>query len=169
MACNEQTPERQSLSFRIYRTIKIPPHPFETRHSFPNLTSNADSLIQDENDDYCSSCGGNGVLVCCDGCTRAFHYKCIDPPMSEDALPDSAWYCNVCDSKVNPPMVDDESGSFGLLLAHLHRKNPSAFHLPKDIREYFDNVKTGAEGEYEEPVQPKAKYVYLANCVIDHS
>ena len=76
--------------------------------------------------------------------------------MSEGALPDS-WYCNVCDSKVNPPLIDDESSSFGLLLVNLHRKNPSAFHLPKDIREYFDGVKTGTEGEYEEPTQPKAK------------
>jgi hypothetical protein len=75
--------------------------------------------------------------------------------MSEDALPDS-WYCNICDSKVYPPPIEDE-GSFGLLLAQMDRKNPSAFHLPKDIREYFENVKTGAEGEYEEPTQPKAK------------
>ena len=75
--------------------------------------------------------------------------------MSEDALPDS-WYCNVCDSKVNHHFVD-EVGSFSPLLVQLHRKNPSAFHLPKDIREYFENVKTGAEGEYEEPIQPKSK------------
>ena len=76
--------------------------------------------------------------------------------MSEGALPDS-WYCNICDSKVNPSPFEDESGCFGLLLVQLHRKNPSAFHLPKDIREYFENVKTGTEGEYEEPTQPKAK------------
>ena len=74
--------------------------------------------------------------------------------MNEDALPDS-WYCNVCDSKAYPPMVDDD-GIFGLLSMQLERKNPSAFHLPKDIREYFENVKTGAEGEYEEPAPPKA-------------
>ena len=101
-------------------------------------------------------------MVCCDGCTRAFHYKCIDPPMSEDTLSDSAWYCNVCDSKANRPIVDDESGSFGLLLAQLPRKNPTAFQLPKNIREYFENVKTGPDGEYEESAQPKiAKYVNL--------
>ena len=75
--------------------------------------------------------------------------------MSEDALPDSAWYCNVCDNKAHPPMVDDD-GPFGLLLVHLHGKNPSAFTLPKDIREYFEDVKTGADGEYEETAQPKA-------------
>ena len=48
---------------------------------------------------------------------------------------------------------------FGQLLAILHRKNPSAFHLPKDIREYFEGVRTGAEGEYEEGVPQKPKYV----------
>ena len=31
-----------------------------------------------ENDDYCAACGGNGKLLCCDGCTRSFHFKCVD-------------------------------------------------------------------------------------------
>ena len=87
--------------------------------------------------------------------------------MSEDALPDSAWYCNVCDSKANPLTVEDESGSFGLLLAQLRGKNPNAFQLPKKIREFFENVKTGPEGEYEEPTQAKtAKYVEFADVLI---
>jgi hypothetical protein len=111
--------------------------------------------LQEDNDDYCSSCGGNGDLVCCDGCTRSFHFKCVDPPINQDALPDE-WFCNVCLSK-HFRRHEDESGVFGLLLANLHRKNPSAFHLPKDIREYFVDVKTGTEGEYEEISPPKAK------------
>jgi hypothetical protein len=39
----------------------------------------------------------------------------------------------------------------------LEKKNPSAYSLPKDIREYFDNVKTGPSGEYEEANVPKHK------------
>lgn len=77
--------------------------------------------------------------------------------MNTEALSDDPWFCNLCESKANPPLIDDEHSAFGILLTHLHRKNPSSFHLPKDIREYFENVKTGAEGEYEEPVQPKPK------------
>jgi hypothetical protein len=69
--------------------------------------------------------------------------------MIEGSLPDE-WFCNVCLTKNLPRPKDGEEGGFGMLLAILLRKNPSAFHLPKAIREYFVDVKTGAEGEYEE-------------------
>ena len=112
--------------------------------------------MQDDNDDYCSSCGGNGDLVCCDGCTRSFHFKCVDPPMIEGgALPDE-WFCNDCISR-RQPRTKDEDGIFGSLLSNLYRRNPSAFHLTKDIREYFVGVKTGTEGEYEEGGVQKSK------------
>lgn len=74
--------------------------------------------------------------------------------MNEGSLPDE-WFCNVClNSRLPRTEVD---GSFGPLLSILERKNPSAFHLPRDIREYFENVKTGTEGEYEEATLPKSK------------
>src|SRR5690349_15525424 len=115
-------------------------------------------MIQDENDDYCSACGGNGDLVCCDGCIRSFHFKCVDPPMIEDSLTDEAWFCNQCEYNHNPRPRDYSSRAFGPLLGNLESKNPSSFHLPKDIREYFENVRTGTEGEYEEaPLPPKPK------------
>ncbi|TAQ83815.1 hypothetical protein B7494_g7865 [Chlorociboria aeruginascens] len=117
---------------------------------------NGASQNQDDNDDYCSSCGGNGDLVCCDGCTRSFHFKCVDPPMIEGSLPDE-WFCNLCLASRLPRLKDEDGGTFGYLLAQLERKNPSAFHLPKSIREYFVDVKTGAEGEYEEGLAQKPK------------
>ncbi|RFU26877.1 hypothetical protein B7463_g9475, partial [Scytalidium lignicola] len=110
---------------------------------------NGTSHNPDDNDEYCSACGGSGDLVCCDGCTRSFHFKCVDPPMNENSLPDE-WFCNLCLSSRRPRSSHDEFGSFGYLLAHLDRKNPVAFHLPKPIREYFVDVRTGPEGEYEE-------------------
>jgi hypothetical protein len=67
--------------------------------------------------------------------------------MVEGQLPDT-WYCNVCSVSRHP--IKEESGSFGELLVKLDTKNPSAFHLPKDVREYFEGVRTGTEGEYEE-------------------
>lgn len=110
-------------------------------------------LCQDDNDDYCASCGGNGDLVCCDGCTRSFHFKCVDPPMDEDqgSLP-KEWFCNICQSSKRPGDFPERDGSFALLLERLDRKNPSAYRLPGDVREYFDGVKTGPDGEYEELV-----------------
>ncbi|KAF4627607.1 hypothetical protein G7Y89_g10543 [Cudoniella acicularis] len=112
---------------------------------------------KDDNDDYCSACGGNGDIVCCDGCNRSFHYKCVDPPMIEDSLPSDAWFCNQCEARRNPRPNQYSNRGFGPLLSNLESKNPSAFHLPKEVREYFENVKTGTEGEYEEVVAPKPK------------
>ncbi len=118
-----------------------------------------DVAVQDDNDDYCSSCGGNGELVCCDGCTRSFHFKCVDPPLVEEGrLPDE-WYCNVCLSTRNPPDPSLHAGVFGFLMTSLDKKNSSAFRLPGDVRDYFEGVKTSADGEYEDVVvaPPKSK------------
>lgn len=114
-----------------------------------NQQHQANLGAQDENDDYCSSCGGNGELVCCDGCTRSFHLTCVDPPMEEGHLPDE-WYCHVCFSQRFPTRLPDYGGVFGYLLNNLEKKNSSAFRLPADVRDYFEGVKTGADGEYEE-------------------
>ncbi|KAI1423788.1 hypothetical protein F5Y12DRAFT_755303 [Xylaria sp. FL1777] len=111
---------------------------------------------QDDNDDSCYTCGGNGELVCCDGCTFSFHFMCIDPPMDEGHIPDE-WFCNECQMRYNPPLENEYKGIFGPLVASLQRKNPRAFRLPEPIREYFEGVRTGAEGEYEEAAPPKPK------------
>lgn len=132
---------------------------------FPNLIPRADSWMRQqeelENNDFCSGCGGNGDLVCCDGCIRSFHFKCVDPPLEHGALPDE-WFCNKCQVK-----FDDERGwpfqqvkVFDQLQFWLAETNPHSFSLPKDIRDYFTDVKTGPEGEYEvelPPPPPKGK------------
>ncbi|KAJ3558423.1 hypothetical protein NPX13_g9709 [Xylaria arbuscula] len=120
----------------------------------PSPMSNGVPNNQDDNDDSCYTCGGNGELVCCDGCTFSFHFMCIDPPMDEGHVPDE-WFCNECQMRYNPPPEIEHKGAFGPLLTSLQRKNPRAFRLPESIREYFEGVKTGTEGEYEEAAPPK--------------
>ncbi len=97
--------------------------------------------------------------MCCDGCTRSFHFRCVDPPLQEEGrLPDE-WYCNVCLSGRRPMDMPLHSGVFGALMNNLEKKNSSAFRLPDHVRDYFDGVKTGADGEYEEVAAslPKTK------------
>jgi hypothetical protein len=108
---------------------------------------------QDDNDDYCASCGGNGELICCDGCTRSFHLTCVDPPLMHDSMP-VEWFCNVCRTVrgASANSLPIHNGPFALLLEKLDAKNSSAFRLPDDVREYFEGVRTGADGEYEEIV-----------------
>lgn len=127
-----------------------PQDPDNPGPSLADLARNA----QDDNDDYCSSCGGNGQLICCDGCTRSFHFSCVDPVLMPDAMP-VEWFCNVCrprrDRAGSSPL---QRCSFDLLLDKLDAKNSSAFSLPIKIRTRFDGVRTGVDGEYEEIVAP---------------
>lgn len=73
--------------------------------------------------------------------------------MSQDALPDE-WFCYSCLAR-RDGRLPAAGGVFGILQSFMERKNPTSFHLNKDIREYFEGVKTGAEGEYEDTAPPE--------------
>lgn len=75
-------------------------------------------------------------------------------PVGEGDLED--WYCQECFYAKFPTRHEEYSGAFAGLLNILQKRNSSAFRLPKDLRAYFEGVKTGIDGEYEEIV-PAAK------------
>jgi hypothetical protein len=71
--------------------------------------------MQGNNNDHCSSCRSNGALVYCDGCPRAFHLWCLDPPMESIDEGDSRWFCPACVIKkvrLSPAGFDDPSHYF---------------------------------------------------------
>jgi len=77
----------------------------------------------------------------------------VDPPLAEEgSLPDE-WYCNVCLANRQP--APHHGGAFGSLLNNLDKKNSGAFRLPAVIRDRFEGVRTGADGEYEDVVAPQ--------------
>lgn len=90
--------------------------------------------------------------MCCDGCTRAFHQLCHDPIV--DPNDDSEWFCHDCSIKRDPSKVGEYSGPFGDLMTNLDKKGATSYRLPKRIREYFEGVRTGVDGEYEDYVPP---------------
>ncbi|KAL3778650.1 hypothetical protein ACHAW5_007540 [Stephanodiscus triporus] len=49
---------------------------------------------EDRHDTECHVCNDGGDLICCDGCTRAYHSNCHKPKIWE--LPDGEWYCMIC-------------------------------------------------------------------------
>ena len=116
----------------------------------------SNSLISTQssgNNDFCSSCGGEGLLLCCDGCDRSFHFTCLDPPLEQTNTPDESWLCYICKSNISPP-APPPHGLFAKLLYLLEKKNPTSFFLPEDVREFFECVRTGDDGEYiEAPLQ----------------
>lgn len=81
---------------------------------------------------------------------------CLDPPIAPNQPPEGEWYCYICASKRDPPSKPAR-GLFSGLLANLEKKNPVAYNLPLEIRDYFEGVKTGEEGEYEETVTQKSR------------
>lgn len=74
--------------------------------------------------------------------------------MEDGSLPEE-WFCNKCQAKQEYKYSwrRYHTKVFDQMQSWLSETNPSAFQLPEDIREYFTDVKTGPDGEYEE-VQP---------------
>jgi hypothetical protein len=59
---------------------------------------------EDRNDDFCANCQDGGGLICCDGCSNAFHEKCLnsrghDVPADDD----ERWECPECCGGADPP------------------------------------------------------------------
>ncbi|KAG1769455.1 hypothetical protein EV702DRAFT_698614 [Suillus placidus] len=101
------------------------------------------------NEDHCSSCRSLGALVYCDGCPRAFHLWCLDPPMETVDLPElgERWFCPSCTIRKHPPIKP--SPSFMSPLIHQAQTNiPKEFQLPEDVRSFFKDVATGSNGCY---------------------
>ena len=76
--------------------------------------------------------------------------------MNANKPPEGEWYCYICESK-RDPQPKPPRGVFAALLAALEKKNPTAYVLPLDIRDYFEGVRTGEEGEYEDTVALRSK------------
>ena len=76
--------------------------------------------------------------------------------MDSNTQPEGQWLCTKC-LKGRLEFPAQSRGVFRELTAEVNGKNPSAFNLPLSVREYFDGVKTGEEGEYEETASINAK------------
>ncbi|ESK88417.1 clr6 histone deacetylase associated phd protein-2 cph2 [Moniliophthora roreri MCA 2997] len=99
------------------------------------------------NNDHCSSCRSQGALVYCDGCPRAFHLWCLDPPMESIDEGDSSWFCPACTITKNPPRKPPHS-LLAPLIHLVETSIPTEYQLPDDIRNFFKDVTTGPRGAY---------------------
>ncbi|KAG6820780.1 hypothetical protein H0H93_011545 [Arthromyces matolae] len=99
------------------------------------------------NDDHCSSCRSYGSLVYCDGCPRAFHLWCLDPPMETVDEGDSRWFCPGCTIRKHPPRKPPPS-LLAPLIQQVDNAIPTEFQLPEELRTFFKDVGTGPKGTY---------------------
>lgn len=125
----------------------------------PPLTDSEKS----DNNDYCNSCGGTGFLLCCDGCDKAFHFSCVDPPLDANSSAlDEPWFCPSCVARRNPPPRQPR-GLFSALLHGLEKRNPTIFALPESLRSYYANVWTGKDGKFDDVANVKTRYVAVTS------
>ncbi|KAH9966508.1 hypothetical protein BC827DRAFT_1176408 [Russula dissimulans] len=115
------------------------------------------SLSTARNEDHCSACRSLGSLVYCDGCTRAYHLWCLDPPMEPADIPEgeSRWFCPGCEVNQHPPSMPPSS-LLSPLIHHVQSSPPVEFQLPEDIRTYFKFVGTNPRGQYVDTSMIKA-------------
>lgn len=99
------------------------------------------------NQDHCSACRQLGKLVYCDGCPRAFHLWCLDPPIESVDEGDSRWFCPACNIRRDPPKKPPAS-LISPLIHLVDTSIPSEFQLPVDVRTFFKDVATGDRGAY---------------------
>lgn len=127
----------------------------------PSLTLQS----QSDNNDFCSACAGSGYLLCCDGCDRAFHFACLDPPLSQEASElQEPWFCFMCVAKRTQPQKQHR-GLFSSLLANVDKRNPTVFSLPQTLRDYFEGMSTGKDGRFLDAVVSKTRYEALPALV----
>ncbi|KAI0340697.1 hypothetical protein BDW22DRAFT_1360130 [Trametopsis cervina] len=103
------------------------------------------------NEDHCSACRSLGSLVYCDGCPRAYHLWCLNPPMEAEDLPagDARWFCPSCSLGQKPPIKPSAGLKFmAPLVEQIESSLPSEFSLPQDVRTFFKDVATGPKGNY---------------------
>ncbi|KAJ2759595.1 hypothetical protein IWQ56_005698, partial [Coemansia nantahalensis] len=47
--------------------------------------------------DACDACGQPGQFICCEQCPRVFHFMCVEPPMTPEAVCQiDEWFCREC-------------------------------------------------------------------------
>eukprot|EP00124_Ichthyophonus_hoferi_P000430 Ihof_evm1s16 gene=Ihof_evmTU1s16 len=62
---------------------------------------NEEGIKEKKNKDTCEECGEYGQLICCDGCTSAFHLNCLSPLDQVSVLQEDvnkSWFCPLCTS-----------------------------------------------------------------------
>ncbi|KAG9286228.1 hypothetical protein G9A89_014214 [Geosiphon pyriformis] len=100
-----------------------------------------------QNHELCDACHGAGHLICCDGCPRAYHFTCVNPPLDYKAPPPGNWYCKVCQTERRAPPKAPPS-LFSELLDHGRRVNSIQYEVPMWVKDAFEGVGTEGTGHF---------------------
>ncbi|KAJ2709854.1 hypothetical protein H4R19_004038 [Coemansia spiralis] len=101
--------------------------------------------------DACDSCGQPGQFICCEQCPRVFHFMCVEPPMTPEAVSQiDEWYCCECTHQRSRKRKSRAHAKsiFYPLISKMEYSNPRTFAVPDEIRRLFDGVEADADGAY---------------------
>ncbi|KAL4128362.1 hypothetical protein PRIC2_007351 [Phytophthora ramorum] len=65
--------------------------------------------------EHCELCATGGKLLCCDGCARAYHFSCVQPPITKVPSKDEDWFCQYCQEAFGgpkPKMVPSDDNGY---------------------------------------------------------
>ncbi|KAG2236923.1 hypothetical protein INT48_001992 [Thamnidium elegans] len=136
------------------KSKKSTPTPTPTDHKRTKRKTMHDSntTVNINNHDVCDACGGHGQFLCCDACPNAFHFTCVEPPLTCDDVKKlkGNWYCNECKPRKTKRTQDERSytGLFLPLIENIKSKNPKTFRLPSSIAQHFKGVSSDKQGRY---------------------
>ncbi|KAI7833541.1 hypothetical protein BX661DRAFT_129980, partial [Kickxella alabastrina] len=113
--------------------------------------------------DMCDACGQPGEFICCEMCPRVFHFLCVNPPMTPEAVRQlDHWYCRQCAHLVSRKRKSRAHAKniFYPLLSGMEFENPRVFAVPEDIRRQFDGIEADIDGTFintrkDKPVRVK--------------
>ncbi|XP_029308619.1 autoimmune regulator isoform X1 [Cottoperca gobio] len=97
------------------------------KNTFHHKGETTEGMVQ-FNEDECAVCKDGGELICCDGCPRAFHLTCLDPPLS--SIPCGTWRCEWCCGSVK---TENAQLPLQSLIAHPQPTNTSSSNSIIDV------------------------------------
>ncbi|CAI5709984.1 unnamed protein product [Hyaloperonospora brassicae] len=117
----KRTPEFRKWRRRQRPMRKCRQNKKETKRLRLNGESDEDleaETLRDYHDKKCGRCTTGGKLLCCDGCTRAYHFSCIEPPILTMPRDDDEWFCPYCQAVfggTKPKMVPSDENEYCLV------------------------------------------------------
>ncbi|KAG6533138.1 homeobox protein HOX1A-like isoform X1 [Zingiber officinale] len=110
----------------------------------------------DSEDMFCAKCGSKDIsadndIILCDGiCDRAFHQKCLSPPLATNEIPpeDQGWLCPACDCKVDClDLFNDSQGTDFSIEDTWEKIFPEATAVANGNNQFDDSIYPSEDSE----------------------
>ncbi|GMF18118.1 unnamed protein product [Phytophthora fragariaefolia] len=89
--------------------------------------------------EYCELCATGGKLLCCDGCARAYHFSCVQPPITKIPCKDEDWFCAHCQKAFGGPKPNLVPSEYGFACAPFPGVARSLSEVVTDASSYEDD------------------------------